>query len=64
MSGGTMSWDHFGYDTNKPCVVCGKNGSNKIEPRFGYAICKEHYNLTPIEISKILNSRSDAKISY
>ena len=42
-----------GYDTNTPCAVCGQINENKIEPRFGYVVCKEHYHIPPTEVSEI-----------
>ena len=43
-------FEAFGYNTNKPCEICGEKLA-KIEPRFSYAVCKEHQYLTPIQIS-------------
>lgn len=43
----------FGYETNEPCDVCGKIGSNRVEPRFFYTVCSEHYKMSPVEASKL-----------
>jgi hypothetical protein len=42
-------FESFGYDTDKPCEICGKKPA-KLEPRFFYSVCKEHQYLTPIEV--------------
>ena len=47
-----MNFEDFGYKTNKPCDVCGKCGENQLEPRFNYVVCKEHFKLSPVEVSK------------
>lgn len=47
-----MSFEQFGYPTNQPCDVCEKSGNNQLEPRFGYVVCEEHYQLSPVEVSK------------
>lgn len=47
----------FGYETNKPCDVCGKGGNNRLEPRFGYSVCEEHYRLSPVEVSELKHKK-------
>lgn len=44
-----MSWNNFGYPGQMPCCVCGAS-ETKVEPRFGYAICRDHYLLSPNQI--------------
>lgn len=46
-------WETFGYNSSEPCKVCGKYGDNKSEPRFGYVVCREHAEMSPVEISNI-----------
>ena len=46
-------WDTFGYSSSEPCKVCGRYGDNKSEPRFGYVVCREHAEMSPVEISNI-----------
>ena len=46
-------FENFGHDTDEPCAVCGKKGGNKSESRFGYSICEEHFEMSPVEVSKI-----------
>lgn len=48
---GNISFQHWGYPTDKPCEVCGKEGQNQMEPRFGYVVCEKHHTLSPVEIS-------------
>lgn len=47
-----LAFERFGYKTNKPCDVCGKEGENQSEPRFGYVVCEKHFKLSPIEVSE------------
>lgn len=47
-----MTWEHFGYDSEKPCEICGKKEYTKSEPRFNYVVCEEHSTMSPVEISK------------
>jgi hypothetical protein len=35
------------------CVVCGTTKETSIEPRFGYVICPQHANLSPVEVSRL-----------
>lgn len=46
-----------GYDTDKPCDVCGKVKNNKTEPRFGYVVCEDHYDVSPVDVSFIKQIR-------
>ena len=39
-----------GYDTERPCFVCGEVNDNKVEPRFGYVVCRNHYDSRPVDI--------------
>lgn len=39
-----------GYDSIYPCDVCGAVKNNKIEPRFLYVVCQDHYDVTPTHI--------------
>ena len=32
------------------CVICGNTENVTVEPRFLYAICKEHENVPPVNI--------------
>jgi len=50
-------WKNFGYETNKPCDVCGKEGDNQMEPRFGYVVCEEHYKMTPLQVTEAKERR-------
>lgn len=34
-----------------PCQVCGKEKNNAMEPRFGYVVCEEHVNMSPVEVT-------------
>jgi hypothetical protein len=45
-------FSNFGYQSDKPCLVC-KCTNTVIEPRFGYAVCIEHFKMSPIEIQKL-----------
>ena len=42
----------FGYDTDKPCEVCGEKPA-KVEPRFFYSVCKEHQYLSPTQVNNL-----------
>ena len=42
------SFYHYGYDTRKPCDLCGKYPA-KIDPRYGYNVCQEHFMINPVE---------------
>lgn len=42
----------FGYPTELPCEICGKNNYNQSEPRFGYVVCLTHQYIAPIYIKK------------
>mgnify|MGYP001462561777 FL=1 len=55
------SWESFGYETTKPCDVCGTEGNNRTEPVYYYTVCKEHYHLTPIEVSIAITEREEGK---
>lgn len=57
-----MSFKDFGYETNLPCDVCGKQGDNQIEPRFNYIVCGDHYKMPPVEVSRIKNMRGLGKL--
>lgn len=48
-------FESFGYETDKPCEICGEKPA-KMEPRFLYIVCKEHQYLSPIEVSKLKNN--------
>lgn len=52
---------NFGYETDKACDVCGKEGVNQIEPRFNYVVCESHYKMTPLEVSEIKWKNEDLK---
>lgn len=54
-----MAWEHFGYQSNTPCEICGKTEDTRMEPRFSYVVCEEHSKLSPIEVSNH-NERRDA----
>lgn len=41
-----------GYQTDKPCDVCDQVFFNLIEPRFGYVVCIEHYDVKPVELAR------------
>lgn len=43
---------NFGYESNQVCCVCGKTPA-RIEPRFNYSVCINHYKLSPIKISEL-----------
>lgn len=45
-------FESFGYDTDKPCEICGEKPA-KIEPRFFYVVCKKHQYLTPIKVDNL-----------
>ena len=32
------SWESFGYETTKPCDVCGTEGNNRTEPVYYYTV--------------------------
>lgn len=32
------------------CAVCGRTEDCVIEPRFGFAVCKDHADIPPTEI--------------
>jgi hypothetical protein len=46
---GDRWWGSFGHATGDPCVICGAVGDNRLEPRFGYAVCREHARTRPAE---------------
>jgi hypothetical protein len=52
-----LAFERFGYATDKPCDVCGKEGGNQSEPRFGYVVCEDHYKLSPLEVSQLKSKR-------
>jgi hypothetical protein len=54
-------WKNFGYDSNEPCDICG-NSDTKLEPRFGYATCREHADIPPVE--RIDFQQREQKESY
>ncbi|PLS18980.1 hypothetical protein CVD28_00840 [Bacillus sp. M6-12] len=47
-----LAFERFGYATTNPCDVCGAEGNNQSEPRFGYVVCEEHFKLSPVEVSQ------------
>jgi len=44
--------ENFGYPSAEPCVICLKHNKNQSEPRFGYTVCIEHQNISPVDISR------------
>lgn len=52
-------WNVWGYKTDKPCMVCGDTSDTKLEPRFGYAACREHTHMTSVESEDSFNSLLD-----
>lgn len=48
------------FTTNEPCWVCGKVNENKIEPRYGYVVCKEHAHLPPVEVIKAKQEKNQS----
>lgn len=50
-------WESFGYETDKPCEVCGAVDDCKAEPRFGYVICRKHSRMSPVEVSKVRDAQ-------
>lgn len=40
-----------GYPTDKECKVCGKIKNNMLEPRFYYAVCEDHYDVPPAQLT-------------
>jgi hypothetical protein len=52
-----MTWLDNYYPTDKPCCICGKEGNNGLEPRFGYVVCEEHSKLTPVEVSDFVKEK-------
>lgn len=49
-------WVCRGYDTDKPCDVCGEV-PGKIDPRFFFVVCRSHMDLTPAEVSEAVRSQ-------
>lgn len=45
-------WEHFGYPSSEPCVVCGATEDTKSEPRFNYTVCRAHAHIAPVDINK------------
>lgn len=40
-----------GYSSNTPCTKCGCTNT-VIEPRFGYAVCIDHFLIPPSKITE------------
>jgi hypothetical protein len=51
---------HIGYASSEPCDVCGKYNHNESEPRFGYTVCKDHYDITPVKVSEYKNKKESS----
>lgn len=49
-----LEFHTFGDDTIEGCCICGEHPC-KLEPRFGYSICKDHYHLPPSKVQEHLN---------
>jgi hypothetical protein len=46
-----FNFDKFGYENAAAiCKKCGKKPA-RIEPRFGYASCIEHFHLRPVDFN-------------
>jgi len=43
--------NNFGYNSEKPCEICGKYKNNQLEPRFLYSVCEDHQNIAPNKMS-------------
>ena len=56
------NFERFGYETKQPCDVCGKEGLNRLEPRFYYAVCEEHYKLTPVQVGEMMERRENKEM--
>lgn len=39
--------------TDKPCAIlgCGQRKGNRVEAKFGYAVCEDHQHLTHVQVS-------------
>lgn len=44
-----------------PCDVCGKEKNNAMEPRFYYTVCEDHYDVPPVDVSRLKEERLNAK---
>jgi hypothetical protein len=44
-------WDNFGYDSDEACIICGMKPT-KLEPRFCYSVCENHYKIKPVDVKK------------
>jgi hypothetical protein len=42
---------------NTPCDVCGRIKNNVTEPRYYYTVCEDHRDMSPIEVTMIVNTR-------
>jgi len=52
-----LAFENFGYDFYDPCVICGSTNS-KLETRFYYAVCVNHFQLSPTEINNYKDENS------
>ena len=46
-------WACRGYDTDKPCDLCGET-PGKIDPRVFFVVCRTHMHYTPAMITAAL----------
>ena len=46
----------FGYKSDKKCAVCDEIDT-RMEPRFGYYVCINHFEISPVNISRIVVPR-------
>lgn len=42
-----------GFDTDRPCDVCGQVDGNKLDTWFNYVACKDHYDVSPVEAQRL-----------
>ena len=55
-------FDNFGYKSDAKCVLC-KSKDTRIESRFGYYVCIDHFNIPPIKIQEIVEKQQNT-INY
>lgn len=51
-----QTFEHFGFETGEPCCVCSSEPT-RVEPRFGYCVCEDHYTLSPTDINLFNNPK-------
>ena len=45
-------FETFGYPSDKKCRIC-DSCDTRVEPRFHYTVCIDHFNFSPVELQTI-----------